>query len=94
VRWIEGDGTIRTVQNTLAGVPFHPEYKTWKQISSTERIENNIIRVVLGNDLAVKAIAENHINPWPDGAIIGKSPGMSSQNPMGWFNPDSLFKSN
>jgi hypothetical protein len=72
VRWIEGNGTVRTVQNTLAGVPFHSEYKTWKQIGSTERIENNTIRVVLGNDLAVKAIAENHINPWPDGAIIAK----------------------
>ncbi|WP_263355451.1 hypothetical protein [Acidicapsa acidisoli] len=36
MRWIEGCGNIRTVQSMLAEVPFHPEYKTWKQISSTE----------------------------------------------------------
>jgi hypothetical protein len=72
VSWINRNGTVRTVQNTLAGVPFHPEYKMWRLIGSTERIENSTIRVVLGNDLAMKAIAENHINPWPDGAIIAK----------------------
>jgi len=37
-----------------AGVfPFSSEYKTWKQIGSTERIENNTIRV-FSHDLAVK----------------------------------------
>jgi len=50
----------------------HPEYKTWKQIGSTERIENHTMRIVLGNDVAVKEIAGEHINPWPDGAMIGE----------------------
>jgi hypothetical protein len=71
-RWIEDNGTVRSVQNTLWGVPFHKEYKTWKLIGGTERIENNTIRLVLGNDLAAKAIADNRINPWPDGVMIGK----------------------
>jgi hypothetical protein len=30
------------------------------------------MRVILGNDVAIRAIAENHINPWPDGAIFAK----------------------
>ena len=92
VRWIEGYGNIRTVQSTLAGVPFHPEYKTWKQISSTERIENNTIRVVLGNDLAVKAIAENHINSWPDGAIIGKVTWHEQPEPNGVIRPGQFVQ--
>jgi hypothetical protein len=90
VRWIEGNGTVRTVQNTLEGVPFHPEYKTWKQIGSTERIENNTIRVVLGNDLALKAIAENHINPWPDGAIIAKATWHEQPDPNGVVQPGEV----
>jgi len=49
MRWIDDKGTVRSVQNTFGGVPFHPEYKTWKQICSTERIENNTIRVVLAS---------------------------------------------
>jgi len=92
VRWIEGYGNIRTVQSTLAGVPFHPESKTWKQISSTERIENNTIRVVLGNDLAVKAIAENHINSWPDGAIIGKVTWHEQPEPNGVIRPGQFVQ--
>ncbi len=92
VRWIDDNGTFHSVQNTLGGVPFHPEYKTWKQIGSTERIENNTIRVVLGNDLAVKAIAENRINPWPDGAMIGKVTWHEQPNPDGVVQPGQFVQ--
>jgi len=44
------------------GIAFLPEYKNWKAISSTERFDNQTLRQILGNDVAVKAIAENHIN--------------------------------
>jgi len=27
---------------------------------------------VLGNDVAIAAVASNHINPWPDGAEFAK----------------------
>ncbi len=91
-RWIESNGATRTIQNTLSGVPFHPEYKTWKEIGSTERIENNTIRVVLGNDLAVKAIAENHINPWPDGAIIAKVTWHEQPDPNGVVQPGQFVQ--
>ncbi len=30
------------------------------------------MREILGNDVAVKAIAEKHINPWPDGTVFAK----------------------
>jgi hypothetical protein len=30
------------------------------------------MRVILGNDTAIKAIAENHINPWSDGTTFAK----------------------
>ena len=70
--WTGINATKRRVQNTVGGVPFNPDYKNWKQIGITDRHDNNTIRVVLGNDVAVKAISENHINPWPDGTVIAK----------------------
>ncbi len=30
------------------------------------------MRVILGNDVAVKAIEDHQINPWPDGTIFAK----------------------
>ena len=92
LRWVDGSGAIHTVQSTLEGVPFHPEYKTWKQIGSTERAENHTIRVVLGNDLAVKAIADNHINPWPDGAMIGKVTWHEKRDPSGMIGPGQFVQ--
>jgi hypothetical protein len=92
VRWVDGTGAVRTVQSTSGGVPFHPEYKTWKQIGSTERAENHTIRVVLGNDRAVKAIADNHINPWPDGAIIGKATWHEQKDPSGVIRPGQFLQ--
>ncbi len=36
------------------------------------RFDANTLRVILGNDAAVKAIADNNTNPWPDGAAFAK----------------------
>src|SRR5277367_4159740 len=62
-RWIHGDGTPRTVAPAPNGIAFIPEYKDWKAISSTERFDNHTLRVIVGNDIAVQAIADKHNNP-------------------------------
>lgn len=54
------------------GIAFIPEYKNWKAISSSERFDNQTVRLILGNDRAIEAIEKNSINPWPDGAILAK----------------------
>ncbi|PTS97361.1 cytochrome P460 [Pedobacter sp. HMWF019] len=54
------------------GVTYIPDYKNWQPISTTERFDNGTMRVIFGNDIAVKAIKENHINPWPNGTIFAK----------------------
>jgi hypothetical protein len=48
-------------------------FKYWKAISTTERFDNGTLRVIFGNDIAVKAIREGHINPWPDGTTFAKA---------------------
>lgn len=30
------------------------------------------MRIILGNDIAIKASRSNQTNPWPDGTILGK----------------------
>ena len=56
----------------LNGVKYITGYRKWQVISSTDRFDSYSMRVVYGNDITVKAIKENHINPFPDGAAIVK----------------------
>jgi Haem-binding domain/Cytochrome P460 len=75
-QWIQSGSVAGRVTQAVApapnGIAFLPEYKDWKAISSTERFDNRTMRVILGNDVAVEAIAKNHINPWPDGTAFAK----------------------
>ncbi len=66
-----GDAPMQ-VQDELNGVPFSPDYKHWKEVSATDRFDNGTMRVILGNEVAVKAIEDHRINPWPDGTIFAK----------------------
>ena len=70
-KWI-GSRPAQDVPPAPNGIAFIPAYKNWKAISTTERFDNQTIRLVLGNNVAIKAIENNTINPWPDGAILAK----------------------
>ncbi|WP_159470406.1 heme-binding domain-containing protein [Dyadobacter sp. 3J3] len=60
------------VPTSINGISYFEDYKNWKVIASTNRIDNGTMRLVYGNDITVDAIRANRINPWPDGAIIVK----------------------
>jgi hypothetical protein len=47
-------------------------YKDWRIIAPSHRSDNNTLRIILGNDRAVKAARRGEINPWPDGAVLAK----------------------
>jgi len=49
-----------------------PDYKNWKAISSTERTDTKTLRLIVGNEIAIRAITAGHINPWPDGTVLAK----------------------
>lgn len=57
----------------LNGVEYIPDYKNWQTLSTTERIDNGTMRIVFGNNIAVKAIKDGHVNPWPNGTIFAKA---------------------
>jgi hypothetical protein len=56
----------------IFGIKIPPGYRDWKLISvAHEAGNNNDLRAVLGNDLAMKAYREEKL-PFPDGAIIAR----------------------
>jgi hypothetical protein len=71
-KWIQAGDKPAAARVAPNGIAFMPQYKDWKTISTTERLDNQSIRLVLGNDIAIKAIEANQINPWPDGTIFAK----------------------
>ncbi len=82
-KWIHEGSATRVVAPAPNGIEFLPDYKNWKAISTTDRFDNQSLRVILGNDTAIKAIAENHINPWPDGTTFAKVAWFEREDPQG-----------
>src|SRR5580658_3408800 len=65
-----GEGNGEAVP--IFGVQIPPGYRDWKLISvAHEEGNNNDLRAVLGNDVAIKAYREGKL-PFPDGAIIAR----------------------
>jgi Cytochrome P460 len=54
------------------GLQIPENYKDWKVISQSHRIDNNTLRIIIGNDQAIKAARTGETNPWPKGSILGK----------------------
>jgi len=71
-QWMANKGSHATVQPAANGIAYIPGYNNWKAISTSDRFDNNTMRIIFGNDVAVKAIREGNINPWPDGTIFAK----------------------
>jgi len=77
---VEGGDTVATMAAgpakaaslSLNGVPFFPDYKQWKLLSTTDRGDNKTLRMIAGNDIAMKAVEARATNPWPDGSVFAK----------------------
>lgn len=54
------------------GISYPEGWQNWATIAVSHRTDNNTMRVILGNDRAVKAARSGNTNPWPDGAVLGK----------------------
>jgi len=54
------------------GIAFPQGYQDWRVIGVSHRTDNNTLRIILGNDVAIAAARAGNTRPWPDGAILGK----------------------
>lgn len=91
-KWIEAGSATPDVAPSPNGIAFMPDYKNWKAISSTERFDNHTMREILGNDVAVKAIADNRINPWPDGTAFAKVAWYQQPDDKGFVRTGAFFQ--
>jgi len=80
------------VQPTLNGIAYLSDYKNWQPISTTDRIDNGTMRVIYGNDVAIKALKENHINPWPNGAVFAKAAWTALEDADGNVRPGAFIQ--
>jgi hypothetical protein len=55
----------------IFGVAVPDGYRNWQVVAPSHRTDNDEIRVILGNDIAMKAYREKAL-PFPDGAILAK----------------------
>jgi hypothetical protein len=47
------------------GVPFLAAFADWRVISTTDRGDNHTLRIITGNDIAMRAIAAHQLPSWP-----------------------------
>lgn len=54
------------------GITIPQGYKDWRVIALSHRTDNNSLRAILGNEVAINAARAGKTNPWPDGAVLAK----------------------
>lgn len=69
------------VRNSPDGIPFPDDYRNWRPIAVSSRVDNGSIRLIVGNDIAIEAVRHKQTNPWPDGSKLGKVVWKQRQDP-------------
>lgn len=54
------------------GIAYPEGWQQWAVIGVSHRTDNNTLRVIVGNTIAVAAARSDKTNPWPEGSILGK----------------------
>lgn len=70
--FVNAAGHAKKAQPSPEGIKLPEKYKDWKVISASHRVDNKSMRIILGNDIAIKASRAKQTNPWPNGSILGK----------------------
>lgn len=70
-----------TIAPAPNGLRVPDNYQDWQVIGLSHRTDNNSLRVIVGNDIAVNAARSGKIKPWPKGSILGKLVWKDSQHP-------------
>jgi hypothetical protein len=61
-------GNVRPAPDGLAFVRGYEG----QAVAATDRFDNGTVRVILANDVAIRALKDSRISPWPDGATFAK----------------------
>jgi len=53
-------------------LPFPTDYRDWRILSVSHREDKSSFRVILGNDVAIRAARQKEFSPWPEGSLLVK----------------------
>lgn len=76
--WLLAAASILTVTSVVraetpaAAKPVHGEYKDWRVLGVSHRLDRKFVRSIVGNDIAINAARAGKTAPWPDGTVIAK----------------------
>lgn len=91
-QWIQASHAPRSVAPAPNGIDYLSGYRDWKVVSTTDRFDNHTLRIIFGNDVAVHAIAEHKINPWPQGTAFAKAAWTQQVDADGNTRPGSFIQ--
>lgn len=80
------------VHDEYNGLAFDPGFKGWNVLSSTDRGDNNTLRFILGNQVAVEAARAGHVSPWPDGTRFAKIAWQQELGEDGFIHPGNFVQ--
>lgn len=83
---------LASVAAEFNGLAFEPGFESWKPISFTDRGDNNTLRLILGNDIAVKAARSGQIAPWPNGSRFAKIAWQQENGADGLIHPGEFVQ--
>lgn len=81
-----------SAQPALNGIPYDGTWKGWKLLAVTDRGDNRQFRLILGNDIAIRAARAGQVHPWPDGTRFAKVAWMQEQTPEGLVVAGRFFQ--
>ncbi len=68
-------------KSSANGIEVPVGYKNWRVIGVAHRTDNNSLRAIVGNSIAINAARARNTKPWPKGSILGKLVWHDSQHP-------------
>ncbi len=77
---------------TASGLHFDPDFTAWHLLSVTDRGDNGSFRLILGNDIAVKAAQSGAVSPWPNGTRFAKVAWKQRSTANGLVLPGDLIQ--
>lgn len=54
------------------GISIPEGYKNYRLIGVSQRSDDQTLRAILGNDVAIEAARAGKTNPWPNGTVLAK----------------------
>lgn len=74
------------------GVPFLPGFADWKVISVADRGDDHTLRIVTGNDIAIRAIQARQLPSWPEGAAFASIAWQAVDDGQGHLRPGKFLQ--